>query len=293
MAKRLLDVLQASTAYLAERAVDDPRLVSELLISHVLRCRRLELYLRFDASLAEEQLQTLRGGVRRLGAGEPVQYVLGETEFMGHRFNVDRRALIPRPETEELVAQVLACEALWSKPAPAIADVGTGSGCIAISLALARPQAVYQAVDISADALALAGENAARHAPAASVRFVCADLLTDWVSQSLDGVVANLPYVRNSDWPALARHIREHEPQMALDGGQDGLDVIRRLVAQAPKALKPGGFLFLEIGHDQGRAVAELVSNCGFQDVRTERDLAGRDRMVRGRLPCNSAVASG
>jgi release factor glutamine methyltransferase len=282
--KRLIEVLQASTDYLAGKGVDQPRLTAELLMSHVLQCPRLHLYLKFETQLDEEQLGPLRTGIKRLGAGEPLQYVLGDTEFMGHRFKVDRRALIPRPETEELVDRVLKCAPLWSGARPAVVDVGTGSGCIVISLALARPEASYLAIDASAAALELARENAELN-KAAGIEFRTGDLLAGLASASVDAVIANLPYIPTRDCEALPRNIREHEPHSALDGGEDGLGPIRLLVESAWETLKPGGYLFLEIGFDQGGRVVKCLKERGYDTVAVHQDLGGRDRMVDGRKP--------
>lgn len=286
--KKLIEVLQSATDYLAAKGVENPRLVMEQWMSHVLKCPRLQLYLRFETLLPEAQLEPLRAGVRRLAAGEPLQYVVGDTEFMGHRFVTDRRALIPRPDTERLVEVVLAEEGLWARPSPVVADVGTGSGCVIVTLALARPGARYVAVDASDDALALARQNAEAAGAAPSLAFRRGDLLEGLAPRSLDAVVANLPYIPTDACAALPRHIRDHEPLSALDGGPDGLTLIRRLVAQAAVALVPGGALFLEIGFDQAPAVVECLTKHGFEGARVHQDLGGRDRVVRAVTPAGS-----
>ena len=278
--KTLLEVLQSGTGYLAERGVEPARLVMEQLMSHVLKCPRLQLYIRFETPMSEPDLVSLRAGLKRLGAGEPLQYVLGDTEFMGHRFKVDRRALIPRPDTETLIERILACEPLWSVAKPVSMDVGTGSGCIVISLALARPEARYFAVDASEAALSLARENAAWNGVGAAIGFTLGNLLEGVEPGSLDAVVANLPYIATADCTALPRHIREHEPMSALDGGGDGLELIRKLVEQAARVLRPGGWIFLEIGFDQGAPVVECLSHYGFNGVHVHQDLGNRDRVV-------------
>lgn len=278
---RLIDVLQAATGYLATHGVEHARLAMEHLMSHVLQCPRLQLYMRFETVLTEPQLEALRRGVRRLGAGEPLQYVVGDTGFMGHTFKVDRRALIPRPDTESLVERVLACDALWQRAAPSVVDVGTGSGCIVISLALARSGA-YIAIDANAEALTLARENAERLQVAERIQFQEGDLLVGLAPGSADAVVANLPYIRTADMAALPRHILAHEPLTALDGGADGLCLIRRLAADAVGVLRPGGWLFLEIGFDQGPSVKALLEAGGYSEVTVHPDLGGRDRVVSG-----------
>jgi len=280
--KTLLEVLQSGTAYLAGRGVENPRLIMEQLMSHVLKCPRLQLYIRFETLLSEPELVGLRAGIKRLGVGEPLQYVIGDTEFMGRRFKTDKRALIPRPDTESLITCVLGCEPLWKIEKPAIVDVGTGSGCVAISLALAKPVAGYTAVDASEAALGLARENAAFNGVGAAIHFKTGNLLEGFESGSLDAVVANLPYITTSDCCALPRHIREHEPMSALDGGADGLDLIKRLVEQAVSVLRSGGWIFLEIGFDQSVSVVEWLTRNSFSGIRVNKDLGNRDRVVLG-----------
>jgi release factor glutamine methyltransferase len=277
---RLLDAIQRATDYVTAHAVPHGRLACELLAAHVLQCRRLELYLRFDQRLTDAQRLGLRAGLRRLAAGEPIQYVVGDTEFMGWRLKVDRRALIPRPDTETLVEAVLGCETLWQARAPVIVDVGTGTGCVAISLARARPHAVCLAVDTSAEALALARENIAQHALGGRVDLRQADLLEGMATDSADAVVANLPYVPSGEWERLMPLVRDCEPRVALDGGEDGLTIVGRLIDQAGQVLKPGGLLALEMGFDQGARVATRLKDRGFVDVRTVQDIERRDRVA-------------
>jgi len=289
-------ILDTIAARVQASMPDEARLKCEWLASRIIGCSRLELSARKDQSLSESQVRQIEAGATRLAAGEPLQYILGETEFMGRVFTCDRRALIPRPETEQLTAWMLEESPLWKNKAPSfahkatggtpvIADVGTGSGCIAISLALERPEGRYLATDISAAALTLAQENAARHGVSARIRFMACDLLSaaspETTLAGLDVVVSNPPYVRTADRVKLGRNVRDFEPCAALDGGPDGLAVIRRLMAQAFQALKPGGALFLEIGEDQGAAVLELASAAGFRESQLRPDLAGKDRMVR------------
>jgi release factor glutamine methyltransferase len=279
--KKLLEVLQSGADYLAGKGVEHSRLVMEQLMSHVLQCPRLQLYLRFETMIPEDRLVGLREGIKRLGAGVPLQYVVGNTEFMGHRFKTDPRALIPRPDTETLVNAVLACDSLWATGRPAIAEIGVGSGCVVISLALARPEVNYVAVDVSEAALALAGENAESNRVGSAIAFKRGDLLTGFESGSLQAVVANLPYIPSADCGELSRHIREHEPMSALDGGTDGLDLIRKLIQQATGVLCPGGRIFLEIGFDQAVRVVDTLRGCGFVEMVVHRDLGGRDRVVQ------------
>ena len=279
--KTLLDVLQSGAGYLAGKGVENSRLVMEQLMAHSLKCPRLHLYLRFETAIPEDRLVTLREGIRRMGAGEPLQYVLGDTEFMGRRFKTDKRALIPRPDTESLVEAALACTSLWALEKPVIVDVGSGSGCIVVSLALAKPHADYRAVDVSEAALSLARENAAGCGLSGRIQFQPGDLLAGFAQASLDAVVSNLPYITTEECRRLPRHIREHEPMSALDGGPDGLDLIRRLVIEARRALRPGGGIFLEIGCDQADRVVECLRAFGYSDCVVIKDLGRRDRVVQ------------
>lgn len=282
--KTVAEVLKAGTDYLARHGVEFPQAACELLLGRLLGCRRLDVHAHHDRVLDEKHLEAMRRGIKRVADGEPVQYVTGETEFLGRIFKTDRRALIPRPETELLVEEVLACAPLWQKPRPAILDWGTGSGCIAISLALARPAGLYLALDASAEALTLARENAEQHGVADKIGFSGSDISDLVEAESVDAIAANLPYVPTADWEKLPRHIRDHEPRAALDGGPNGLAVIEPVVQDAAMTLRPGGFLFLEIGHQQGAAVRGLLAGCGFGDVQVKKDVAGHDRIVAATL---------
>ncbi|MDP2991212.1 MAG: peptide chain release factor N(5)-glutamine methyltransferase [Kiritimatiellota bacterium] len=295
-------ILDTVTARVQTSDPGEARLKCEWLTSRILGCSRLELSARKNQSLSESQVRQIAEGAARLAEGEPLQYILGEAEFMGRVFICDRRALIPRPETEQLTAWMLENAPLWKTKAPTIADVGAGSGCIVISLALERPEGHYIATDISAVALELARENAARHGVLPRIRFIACDLLSAappettfqnsaecWnvvtagstAFANLDAVVSNPPYVRTTDWTHLDQGVRDFEPRAALDGGPDGLAIIRRLMVQSFQALKPGGVFFLEIGEDQGAAVLELARAAGFRESHLRPDLAGKDRMVR------------
>ncbi|TAN37452.1 MAG: peptide chain release factor N(5)-glutamine methyltransferase [Verrucomicrobia bacterium] len=276
--------LKRLTAQLKAAGRDEAVAEAESLLAHTLGCRRLAVYLHGERQLTAEQLSTLKIRTQRLLAGEPLQYVLGEVEFCGRIFACDKRALIPRPETELLVEVALGFSKAWKKKTPKVPDLGTGTGCLAITLALERPHAQIFAVDVSADALALARANAARHGVADKIKFVQADLLAPFADASLDLIVSNPPYVPTAEWGDLPRHIRDFEPRVALDAGPDGLDVLRRLIAQAAAKLALGGALALEIGEDQGRRVAGLLHASGFRNVVVHKDFAGWDRVVTGCL---------
>ena len=275
----LLDVLQSTTAYFEKRAVESPRLNAEHLLAHVLQRKRIELYLEFERELNEAELAPLRELVRRRGQGEPLQHLLGTVEFCGHVFLCDKRALVPRPETEELVEMIADCGLRIADCR--IVDVGTGSGVIALSLAAKFPEAEVHAVDISDDALALARENAARLGLQDRVRFGNSHLLA-----AVDGVfgviVANLPYVPTVDRPALSREVLR-DPEVALFGGERGDELMRELIEAAPDRLRPGGLLALEVGIGQADGLVSLLTEKNFHDIKAIRDYGGVKRFIFGR----------
>lgn len=285
--KTIPGVLAALASYLSGRRVHEADRVSRILLAAAAGVPLLELELRKEQVLPEDQLVRLREWTRRAGAGEPVQYILGEWEFCGHVFTVDKRALIPRPETEVLVKTMLECRDLWTAGTgrPCIVDIGTGTGCIAISLALAQPAAAYVAVDISPDALTLAVENAARHGLAKAIAFTGEDLADVLEPGMVSAIVSNPPYISTTDYQQLPAHIREHEPRLALDGGREGLDVIATITEDAAIVLGSGGWLFLEIGAAQAGRVCDLLGEQGFGELRVIKDFSGRDRVVSARQP--------
>ena len=274
----VLEVLNAATAYLQKQGVESPRLNAEHLLAHSLGMpKRMDLYLAFDRPLGEKERAPLRDLVKRRSEGVPLQHLLGTVDFLGHEFLCDARGLIPRPETEELVELVL-------KTAPearSFLDVGTGSGVIALSLALARPEAEVVACDISKPALELGSENRARLGLDGRVRLIESDLLAG-VAGIFDVVVANLPYIPAGEIASLSKEVR-HDPVSALDGGGDGLRLIERLLDQLPKHLSPGGLLALEIGYDQSEKVISMLKDRGFQQALAHADHQDRNRFVTAR----------
>lgn len=274
----LLEVLRGAESYLSARGVENPRLNAEHLLAHTLGLKRMELYLQFDRPLGESDRAPLRDLVKRRGAREPLQHLLGTVDFHGRLFTSDRRALVPRPETEQLVE--LALEVVKGKADPAILDIGTGSGVIALTLALELPTALVEATDLSPDALTLAAENAARLAATDRVNFQQADLLPPG-NATFDLIIANLPYIPAAEIAALAPEV-QHDPLTALDGGDDGLDLIRRLIDTAPARLKPGGALLLEIGAGQSESVETLLSARKFRDISFRPDYQDIPRFALG-----------
>jgi release factor glutamine methyltransferase len=263
----VLEVIRSATEYLSKHGVEQPRLNAEHLLAAALGRRRLDLYLEFDRPLSDQERAPLRDTVRRRGAGEPLQYLLGEWDFCGRTFHVDSRALIPRPETEQLV------EFLLAEPFPEnsrVCDVGTGSGVIAVTLALERPTWCVAAIDLEEPALSLAKENAARHGVIDRIDFHLADLHPD-EPVAYDLVAANLPYIPSTDLQNLQREVR-FEPRSALDGGGDGLEAIRRLVNRSTSLLKPGGLLALEFGVGQAENISRIASGIGALNFRVEKD---------------------
>ena len=277
-------VLVWTTGHFEKKGIDSPRLTAEVLLAHVLGCDRVRLFMDLDRPLAKEELQQFRALIERRLQGEPSQYLTGKREFYGRTFSVDPRVLIPRPETELLVEAALR---EVPKDAPArLLDVCTGSGCIAITLAAERPQAQVWATDLSPDALAIARGNAERLGVLERVTFLQGDLLAPLPSDAspFDVIVSNPPYIATGAIAGLSAEVRK-EPRLALDGGADGLDLVRGIVAKARAFLRPGGQLALEIGEEQGAAVKGLLEASGFEDVRVEKDLARLDRLVLGRAP--------
>jgi release factor glutamine methyltransferase len=275
--KSLLEVLQSTTAYFTKHEIENPRLNAEQLLAHTLGRTRMDLYLEFERHLAENELGPLRDLVKRRGQGEPLQHLLGTVEFCGQTFLTDRRAMVPRPETEELVELLQSrIENRKSK----IVDVGTGSGVIALSLAAKFPEAEIYGVDISEDALALARENAAR-LRLERVRFQKSDLLEN-LSERFDLIVANLPYISMQDRHLLAREVL-HDPEVSLFGGPGGDELVRKLIEQAPAHLEPGGLLALEIGLGQAEGLSDFLRQKNYHDIELKKDYSGISRFLLAR----------
>jgi release factor glutamine methyltransferase len=274
----VLEVLQSTAAYFKKRNVESPRLNAEHLIAHSLGKKRIELYLEFERPLGESELAPLRELVRRRGQGEPLQHLLGTVEFGGDVFLTDTRALIPRPETEQLVEYL--CDFSWPKN-PHMLDVGTGSGVIALSLAARFPDAEIHAVDLSQDALDLARENAERLGALERIRLSQGHLL-EGIDGEYDLIVANLPYVATSEALQLAREV-QHDPAIALYGGAQGDELIRELIGTAPPHLRPGGWLALEIGHDQSTRLMRFLEEKNYHDITAKKDYAGNPRFLFAR----------
>ncbi len=278
----VLETIDGGTRYLEKRGIEDARRNMQMLVAHQLGCTRMDLYLQFDREVEESDLSPLREALKKRGEGIPIQHLLGKVWFHKHEFKTDARALIPRPETEELAEWILS----WDLPAnQQILDMGCGSGVLGLTLAAARPDSRSTLADVSPDALALARENAAA-LEISNADFIHSDLFSS-IDAEFDGIVANLPYVPEADRTSLAREVM-HDPELALFSGPDGLDLIRRFIPEAFHRLKPGGWLVLEIGHDQASQVAEILKASGFTDIEVKSDLSGVARFPFAKRPKSS-----
>ncbi len=274
----VLEIIQKSTEFFAGKGIESPRLNAEHLVGHALGLKRMQLYLQFERGLTEPELEKIRPLVRRRAQREPQQHILGETEFFGLRLKTDRRALIPRPETEGLVE--LVTQLLPTAPATVL-DLGTGSGAIALALARHWPSARVTAVDNSPDALALAAENAAALALGDHVVFV----RSDWgaalpPNARYDLIVANPPYLSAAETAAAQPEVRDFDPPGALTAPEDGLADLRRILTEAPGRLNPGGLLALETGVAQHPALLRLATEAGLTRPESRQDLTQRNRFI-------------
>lgn len=271
--------------------IDNAKRVTEELIAHIINCQPLEIYTgaleQNTATMADKfkLIKKIEPLAERIENGEPLQYIVGHVDFWGLQIKCDARALIPRPETELLVEEVLASK-IWNTEKPTtVIDVGIGSGCIVLTLAKQRSNATFKAIDISPAALELAKENAKALELEDKIQWFKSSLLDGQASKSADIVVANLPYIATKDWKELHPSVREHEPQSALDSGPTGMELIEDLAMQARTVLIPGGKLFLEFGFDQGKSVRECLEKMGYTDIQIKPDLAGHDRMAIAKNP--------
>ena len=283
------EVIAKSSDFLRGKKVPDARVASELLAARLLHLGRGMLAGEMTKDVPEKCLEAMRRGMARLVKGEPIQYVLGEWDFRTLTLKCDRRALIPRPETEELVTRVLGYlnTETQRRRGGLIVDVGTGTGAIVLSLAKEfRGEAAFLGTDVSEDAIALAKENAVRCGLADRVKFAVADGLDDFDEpQCVDVIVSNPPYIETAVCETLDPRVKDFEPRLALDGGTSGLDFYERYLSDAVNLLKPGGAVFFEIGENQGEAVRQLMFDCGFNDIRIEKDYAGHDRYAMAVMP--------
>ena len=271
------ELLDWTTRYFAEKGIEEPRLEAELLLTRVLHKDRVYLYTHYEAPVNQQERDQYRELIKRRVKGEPTAYILGVKEFMSLEFSVSPAVLIPRPETELLVEKAL--EILSLRQSGAVCDIGTGSGAIAVSIAYYAPYADVKAVDISVAALEIARQNAERYG--VNIDFFHGDLLEPFGEERFDLIVANLPYISKVEYQSLSPEVRLFEPELALLGGEDGLELYRKLISVAGNHLKPQGYILLEIGAAQGEAAQEMLT--GFVQVELIQDYAGYDRLLLGR----------
>jgi release factor glutamine methyltransferase len=295
----VLEIIQRSTGFLQQKDVDSPRLQIELMLANVLKLPRLKLYLNFERALSEAELTRLREMVKRRAAREPLQHILGSTSFCGLEIKCSRAALIPRPETELLAERAwqflgapvsdparraIVPHAGSETGAPMALDLGTGTGCVAIAVAVNTPAAHIFAVDVSADALALAKENAARHNVMDRVEFVAGDAFTALPPEArFDLIVSNPPYIASEEIKALQPEVRDFDPLLALDGGADGLEFHRRIAREGPAFLKPHGKLMLEFADGQAGEVKKIFSCENWIVDEIVADYSSRPRILIAR----------
>ena len=273
------------TQYLKDRRIESPRLHAELLLSHILGLKRIELYTHHDQQVSKPELDKLHALVKRAGLNEPIAYLVGKTEFYSIEIEVSQDCLIPRPETELLVQRAI--EFLRMRDGTqSVCDLCTGSGCIAVAIAKNFPQANIIATDISDQALSIANRNVEKYKLSDRVKLLSGDLFDPVIPQldtgKFDVVISNPPYVSQPEYEKLEKNVKEYEPQIALLAGEDGLDIYKRIIEKIDMFLKPQAALMLEIGYAQGPAVRELLENMQcFSKITIEKDLQDNDRIVK------------
>ena len=281
----VLEAIQKSAEFLGKKNVESARLNAELLLAHLLKMPRMKLYLNFERALTTAETDGLRELIKRRGQREPLQHIIGSTNFCGCEIAVNRHALVPRPETEllaELGWQFLST--INHQPSTCL-DFGTGTGCIAIALAVKRPDAKISALDFSADALALAKQNAAQNKVAERIEFFRGDGFAALPGKvQFDLIVSNPPYIASAEIDTLQPEVRDFDPRLALDGGADGLDFYRKLAAEAKKFLKPDGKIMLEFGDGQADAIKKICESEKWIVEAIKDDYSHRARILVARI---------
>jgi release factor glutamine methyltransferase len=276
-------LLEWTTQFLTKKGVEKAWLDADLLLAHALGWKRIELRTRYEEEPSEEVRGRFRDLVRQRSEGCPVEYLIGRKEFFLLEFEVSRAVLIPRPDSEWLVTECL--RLAKGMDSPSVLDVGTGSGCLAVAVAKQHKSAKGTAIDLSPEALAVATRNAAKHGVADRLTFLEGDLFSPLPSgQSFDIILSNPPYIPHDDIPTLEREVRDFEPHLALDGGEDGFQVFSRLIADARSFLRSGGHLLVEIGHDQESGARRRIEELpGYEMGKTIHDGAGHPRVITAR----------
>jgi len=275
-------LLEWTEDFLRKKGFESPRLEAQILLAHALGCNKIDLYVRHTEEPPESKRTAFREMIKKRSEGMPVAYLVGYREFYSLAFAVSPAVLIPRPETETLVMQSLSV--LKAIPSPRVLDIGTGSGCVAISIAKQHKTALVTAVDASADAVQVATANAVKHGVADRVTILPGDLFDPVAGQTFDLIVSNPPYIGHEEFAGLDKGVRDFEPRQALDGGVDGLDFYRRIAMSAAAHLAPGGAIFVEIGQTQGPAVEALLTT-HVGPGKTYVDMSGRPRVVSAKRP--------
>lgn len=276
MTWNLLSLLNWTTDYFKKNSIESARLEAELLLSHLLQCERIKLYMQFDRPMNESELASFKTLVQRRIKGEPIAYIRGVKEFWSLPFKVGPGVLVPRPETEIIVERIKEEKRNFES----ILDIGTGSGILAIVLAKEFPSSVITAIDASENALNYARENAEAHNVADRIQFEKKDFLNSDFSQQFDLIISNPPYISSSVIETLSNDVKNFEPREALDGGADGLIFYRAIAQQSSVLLKENGLLVVEIGEDQGKSATEIFTLAGLKEIQVIKDYSGLDRVV-------------
>lgn len=280
----ILNAIELSKEYLEKREVESPRINAELLLAHILKCKRMDLYLRFEQPLKDDEVAEYRELIRRRGKREPVQYIIGSVEFYGIDFFVDRNVLIPRQETEHLVEEII--NIYKSKNKVNIIDIGTGSGNIAVSLARNLPNAIIQGIDKSSAAIEIAEKNAKKNSAINNLSFKSIDFISFANSNShkFDVIVSNPPYISVKDYDALELELKKYEPKDALTDHEDGLSFYKIISEKSKNILRENGKLFFEIGFGQSESIRKIMAGSGFINISLIKDYQNIDRVIYGDL---------
>lgn len=286
--RHTLEIIRLTEDYFAKKGIESPRVDAEILMGHVLKCKRFELYMRHDQPLKTHELDSFRELAKKRAAGVPVQHLTGEQDFYALKIQVSDKTLVPRPETEILVESIFKnLEAENSGKPLKVLELGTGTGAISIALAKGWPNAEIWAVDLSLDALDVAGGNVNYHGLESRIHLLHGDLyeaVSDF-GKTFDLIVSNPPYIPTGEIQTLSTEVKDHEPVMALDGGSDGLEIIRRIVDKSGQHLKNHGWLFLEIGDGQGKMTLDILKSSNiFKEYQILPDLSNRERIAMAKI---------